>query len=46
MGLLVVTYRVRDNKDVGARGSIGSSLGEVTDDGGVGVEKVFSKSAS
>lgn len=35
------TYRVGDDQDVGLGGSIGSSLGEVADDGGVGVEEVI-----
>lgn len=34
------TYRVGDDQDVGLGGSLGSGLGEVADDGGVGVEQV------
>jgi hypothetical protein len=33
--------RVGDDQDVGVRGSFGSSLGEVTDDRGIGVEKII-----
>jgi hypothetical protein len=33
-------YRVGDDQDVGVRGGLGSSLGQVTDDGGVGVEQI------
>lgn len=33
-------YRVGDDQDVGLGGSLGSGLGEVADDGGVGVEQV------
>ena len=34
------THRVGDDEDVGLGGVLGSGLGEVADDGGVGVEKV------
>lgn len=34
------TYRVGDDEDLGVRSRISSGLGEVTDDGSVGVEKV------
>lgn len=34
-------YRVGDNQDVGLGGSLGSGLGEVANDGGVGVEEVI-----
>ena len=37
------TYRVGDDEDVGVRRSVSSGLGEVTDDGGVGVEEVYHK---
>lgn len=33
-------YRVGDDQDVGIGGSLGGGLGEVADDGGVGVEQV------
>lgn len=33
-------YRVGDDQDVGVRGRLGSSLSQVTDDGGVGVEQI------
>ena len=39
----VGTYRVGDDEDVGVRRSVSSGLGEVTDDGGVGVEEVYHK---
>lgn len=35
------TYRVGDDQDVGVGGSVSSSLSEVADDGGVGVEEVY-----
>jgi hypothetical protein len=35
------TNRVGDDEDVGVGGSIGSGLGEVADNGGVGVEEVY-----
>lgn len=38
--LYLRTYRVGDDQDVGLGGSLGSGLGEVADDGGVGVEEV------
>jgi hypothetical protein len=37
---LVATYRVGNDKDVGIRSGLSSGLGEVADNGGVGVEKV------
>lgn len=36
--------RVGDNEDVGLGAVLGDGLGEVTDDGGVGVEQVFARS--
>lgn len=38
-------YRVGDDQDVGVGGSVSGGLGEVTDDGGVGVEQVCGRSA-
>lgn len=35
------TYGVGNDQDVGLGGSLGSGLGEVTDDGSVGVEQVI-----
>lgn len=35
------TYRVGNDQDVGLGGSVGGSLGEVADDGSVGVEQVI-----
>lgn len=35
-----MTYRVGDDEDLGIGSSISSGLGEVTDDGSVGVEEV------
>lgn len=34
------TNRVGDDEDVGLRGSLSGGLGEVTDNGGIGVEEV------
>ncbi len=34
-------YRIRDDKDVGFRSRLRSGLGEVTDDGGIGVKKIY-----
>ena len=36
----VNTYRVGNDQDVSLGGSVGGSLGKITDDGGVGVEQV------
>lgn len=35
-----MTYRVGDDQDVGLGGSLGGGLGEVTDNGGIGVEEI------
>lgn len=40
-GVKKKTYRVGNDQDVGLGGSLGSGLGEVTDDGSVGVEQVI-----
>lgn len=34
------THRVGDDQDVGVGGRLSSGLGQVTDDGGVGVEQI------
>lgn len=38
------TYRVGDDEDVGLGGVVGGGLGEVADDGSVGVEQVWGRS--
>lgn len=37
----ILTYRVGDNEDVGIWRGISSGLGQVADNGGIGVEKIW-----
>jgi hypothetical protein len=37
----LLTYRVGDDQDVGLGGVLSGGLGQIADDGGVGVEKVL-----